>query len=310
MPKFSVVISVYNKGDFIQRTLESVLNQTVDDYEIIIVNDASTDHSDVILKELDSDKITYHCFETNQGAAAARNKGIKIATGTYIALLDGDDIWDSKYLEEISLLLEKFPNHKVFATAIRIQEHDGMRSSQYTFLNPDNKKHVSLDYFESSLKNTLLTSSSTVIEKSVFKDIGYYDTAIKSGQDTDLWIRIGLKYAIAFSTIPCATYSYAPISLYKSIKTVRDRPNFVAYENLEKENKTLKKFLDLNRFSLAIRAKLWKEPKEAQFFIDRIDTHNLSKVQQALLLTPAPVIKLLFFIKRVLEKMGIRLSVY
>ena len=309
MPKFSIVISVYNKGNFIKNTLESVFNQSITDYEVIIINDASTDHSEDVIRSINNDKITYHSFSKNKGAAAARNKGIELATNPYIAFLDGDDIWDANYLREIKTLINTFPNHKVFATAITIQEHDGFRESQYTFSNPKNSQYLSLNYFEASLKNTILTSSSTVIEKSVFNDIGVYDTTIKSGQDTDLWIRLGMKYSIAFSTTPHATYLFAPVSLYKSIKSVNDRPNFVAYENTEKENKALKKFLDLNRFSLSIRAKLWKEPKEAQFFIDRIDPTNLSKKQQFLLHLPASLIRTLFFIKRVLEKLGIRLSV-
>ena len=105
-------------------------------------------------------------------------------------------------------------------------------------------------------------------------------------------------------------YSYASESLYNSIKSVTNKANFVAYENLEKENKALSKFLDLNRFSLAMRAKLWREPKEAQFFINRINPSNLSKKQQRLLHLPAPLIRILFFTKRILEKLGIRLSVF
>ncbi|WP_299678990.1 glycosyltransferase family 2 protein [uncultured Dokdonia sp.] len=310
MPKFSVVISVYNKGDFIKNTLQSVLAQSVEDYEIIIVNDASSDHSEKTIQTVVSDKITYHAFSENKGAAATRNKGIALASGTYIALLDGDDIWDIEYLEEINTLIEKFPDHQVFATAITIEEHDGKRPSQYTFSNPENAAHLSLNYFESSYKNTLLTSSSTVIKKTIFDHIGTYDTSIKSGQDTDLWIRVGIHYPIAFSTRSCASYTYAPISLYKSIRSVKHRPNFVAYETIEKENKALKKFLDLNRFSLVIRAKHWNEPKEAQFFIDRIDPKSLSKKQLKLLNAPAFIIKLLFGIKRILEKLGIRLGVY
>jgi len=190
MPRFSVVISVYNKGDFIKKTLESVLSQSMTDYEIVIINDASTDHSEEQIKAIAQDKITYYAFSKNRGAAAARNKGIDLATGTYVAFLDGDDLWHQDYLSEINVLIDKFPDHKVFATAITIQEHDGKRKSRYTFANPENKQHLSLNYFEASLKNTLLTSSSTVIEKNVYKDIGYYDPSIKSGQDTDLWIRI------------------------------------------------------------------------------------------------------------------------
>jgi len=310
MPKFSVVISVYNKGNFIKKTLQSVFNQSVQDVEIIIVNDASTDHSETEILSMPQEKIIYHAFQENKGAAATRNKGIELASGDYIALLDGDDTWDPNYLAEITNLIHNFPDHHVFATAITIEEHDGKRPSQYTCSNPENKEQLSLNYFESSYKNTLLTSSSTVIEKTVFDIIGNYDETIKSGQDTDLWIRIGLYYLIAFSTKSYASYTYAPVSLYKSIRSVKHRPSFVAYESLEKENEALKKFLDLNRFSLAIRAKLWNEPKEAQFFIDRIDPTNLSKKQVQLLHAPTFAIKLLFSTKRILEKLGIRLGVY
>ena len=144
----------------------------------------------------------------------------------------------------------------------------------------------------------------------MFDTIGNYDISIKSGQDTDLWVRIGIHYPIAFSTKSCASYTYAPVSLYKSISSVKHRPNFVAYEDLEKDNKALKKFLDLNRFSLAIRAKLWNEPTEAKFFIERIDPHSLSKKQVRLLHLPAFMIKALFGVKYLLEKLGIRLGVY
>ena len=310
MPKFSVIISVYNKGNFIKETLQSVLDQSVQDYEIIVVNDASTDHSETEILAIPQEKITYHAFQENKGAAATRNKGLELASGDYIALLDGDDTWDTNYLAEIDSLIKNFPDHHVFATAITIEEHDGKRPSQYSFSNPENKEQLSLNYFESSYKNTLLTSSSTVIKKTVFDTVGTYNVSIKSGQDTDLWIRIGMHYPIAFSTKSCAFYTYAPVSLYKSIGSVKHRPNFVAYEDAEKDNKALKKFLDLNRFSLAIRAKRWNESKEAQFFIDRIDPSSLSSKQVKLLHAPAIAIKLLFGVKRILEKLGIRLGVY
>lgn len=310
MPKFSVVISVYNKANFIRKTIESVLAQKESDYEIIIVNDASTDKSEQVIQSFLDNRISYNCLKENSGAAAARNKGVELATGQYIAFLDGDDLWDKNYLSTISDLITHFPDHSVFATAVQIQEHDGYRDSKYTFQNPEKKEQLSLNYFESSLKNTILTSSSTVVKKSVFGQTGTYDTRIKSGQDTDLWVRIGLQYRVAFSTKALVTYTFAPESLYQSVKTVTDKPTFVAYEVAEKDNPALKKFLDLNRFSLAIRAKLWKEPQEAQFFIDRIDPENLTPKQRRLLKASPRAIRLLFSLKKGLEKVGLRLSVH
>ena len=310
MPKFSVVISVYNKANFIRKTIDSVLAQTESDYEIIIVNDVSTDGSDQVIQSFSDTRISYNCLKENSGAASARNKGVELATGQYIAFLDGDDLWDKNYLTTISDLIAKFPDHSVFATAVHIQEHDGYRDSKYTFQNPEKKVQLSLNYFESSLKNTILTSSSTVVKKSVFAQTGIYDTSIKSGQDTDLWIRLGLQHRVAFSTQAFVTYIFAPSSLYQSIKTVKDKPNFVIYEHSEKDNPALKKFLDVNRFSLAIRAKLWKEPQEAQFFINRLDPNNLTPKQRNLLKASPQAIRLLFSLKKGLEKVGLRLSVH
>lgn len=308
--RFSVVISVFNKEGFIGNTIQSVLNQTVQDFEIIVVNDCSTDQSEEEILNISDDRITYHNFKENQGAGATRNKGLSLAKGKYIALLDGDDLWYPNYLKEIENVISQFPTHKIFATAIDIEEHDGMRPSSYSFENETNETHLSLDYFTSSYKNTLLTSSSTVIESSVFEEIGNYDASIKSGQDTDLWIRLGLAYKIAFSVIPSARYLHAPLSLYKGIRSVNDRPNFEKYIPYEKSNAGLKKFLDLNRFSLAIRAKIWNENKEAQKFIEQIDLSNLNSKQRKLLLRSGSQLKILFKTKKVLEKLGLRLSAF
>lgn len=309
-PRFSVVISVFNKESFIGKTIESVLNQTVQDFEIVVVNDCSTDESEKEVLNIDDNRITYFKLSENQGAGAARNKGLSLATGKYIALLDGDDLWYPNYLSEIESLIFKFPTHKVFATAIDIEEHDGIRPSSYSFFNIDNERQLSLDYFTSSFKNTLLTSSSTVIEQSVFEEIGTYDASIKSGQDTDLWIRVGLAYEVAFSTVPCARYLHTPQSLYKGIRSVNDRPTFEKYMPYEKGNPGLKKFLDLNRFSLAIRAKIWNEDSEAQKFIQQIDLNNLNPKQRKLLHRSGNQLKILFKTKKILEKLGLRLSAF
>jgi len=266
MPKFSVVISVFNKESFIKETVMSVLNQNFRDIEIIIVNDASTDTS--------------------------------------------DDIINENYLTEISELINTFPEHCIFATAVLKEHKKGTSLNQYSFNNHVNDRFLDLDYFKSSLKNTILTSSSTVINASVLKKIGYYDEDIKSGQDTDLWIRIGLEYRVAFSTNPLVTYKYAPHSLYKSIHSIADRPSFLKFIEEEKENLDLKKYIDLNRYSLIIRAKLWGEKRLAQQHLNHLDINNLNRRQKWLLNLPTTLLKIAFKTQRGLEKIGIRLSAF
>ena len=309
MPKFSVVISVYNKAHFIGNTLASVLRQTVSDFEIVIRNDGSTDTSEQVIKSFKDTRIRYFS-ESNQGAAAGRNFVIKQAKGEYIALLDADDIWEESYLAEIEKLITLFPAEKVFATAVQIEGKDGVRASAYSFKNPTHKKHLVLPYFKSSYKNTILTSSSTVLHNAVLERVGMYDTSIKSGQDTDLWVRIGIHYTIAFSTQPLVTYLDTPQSLYKSTRTTAHRPDWEAYKELEKTNPTLNKFIDLNRFSLAVRSKLWGEKEAYTRFRESITPANLNKKQRLLLATPRPVLQLLFGTKEWLERRGLRIGVF
>lgn len=310
MPKFSVVISVYNKEKFVQETIQSVLDQTIQDFEIVIVNDKSTDNSEQVITSIPSEKITYLPLEKNVGAGAARNIGIKAAQGDFIALLDGDDLWDKYYLAEISALINIFPQHHVFATAVLKEHQHKTIPNQYSFENPKGETFVDLNYFESSYKNTLLTSSSAVIHRSVFKEVGHYNETIKSGQDTDLWIRIGINYRVGFSTKPCATYRYATQSLYKSIRSVKDRPDYLDYLNQERSNTALKKFIDLNRYSLIIRARLWNEPQEVATYLDHLDQNNLNRKQRFLLSLPPFALKLAFRSQAVLEKLGFNVSAF
>lgn len=310
MPKFSVVISVYNKEDHIAGTLQSVLNQTYSDFEIVIVNDASTDTSERVIRGIKDERISYYTSATNQGAGATRNTGISKSSGEYIALLDGDDVWEPTFLEEILRLEVALPKHAVFATAVLVEDKARSVPSRYSFDTSTSGEFLDLDYFESSLINTILTSSSAVVHQSVFKNIGTYDSTIKSGQDTDLWIRIGLEYRIGFSTKQLVTYRYTPHSLFKSVRSVTDRPDFLKFIKQEKKHPALKKFIDLNRYSLAIRSKLWGEHHLTATYTDHIHLKNLNRKQQLLLSTPSSLLKVLFKINGFLEKIGLRQSAF
>lgn len=310
MPKFSVVISVYNKEDHIAGTLQSVLNQIYSDFEIIIVNDASTDTSERVIQTFQDERIKCINLPNNKGAAAARNIGIKESCGQFIALLDGDDLWNTVYLSEIIALINHFPKHYVFATALIKEHQTGSEKCIYKINNPENKIFLDLDFFENSYKEAILHSSSTVVHQSVFKNIGAYDATIKSGQDTDLWIRIGLEYRIAFSTKPLVTYRYISESLFNSIRSVTDRPDFLKFIEQEKQRPALKKFIDLNRYSLAIRSKLWGEHHLTTLYTDHLNTENLNSKQRLLLKTPATFLKILFKVNGFLEKIGLRQSAF
>tara|TARA_R110000850_G_scaffold150497_1_gene273262 strand:+ start:176065 stop:176997 length:933 start_codon:yes stop_codon:yes gene_type:complete len=309
MPIFSVTIAVFNKEKHIAQTLEAVLAQTFTDFEVIIVNDGSTDGSEAVIKSFDDARIHYFT-QKNQGAAAGRNAAIKKASAPYIALLDADDLWEPTYLEVIHNTIAENPEEKVFSTAVAIETRGNTIKSKYSIENLQQNKTYRVDYFEASSLNTVLTSSSTVLHKSVLGEVGMYDTSIKSGQDTDLWIRIGLKYKIIFINTYLVTYRFVQQSLSNKTRDIASKPTFDAFTSYEKENKGLKKFLDLNRYSLAILAKLKNDRQGFRRNFEKIDLNNLNKKQRLLLKLSPKTTKFLYRLKNFMERFGIHLSAF
>lgn len=306
--KFSIVIAVFNKEKYIAETLKSVLSQTFTDFEVVILNDGSTDNSEAEILKFKDPRIRYFSKE-NSGASAARNFTIRQATSEYIALMDADDYWYPFYLEEQNRLLSEFPSESVFATATEIKRNGKVFKNSYS-LQTIGTDAVVVDYFEASQLDSVLLSISTVLKKNVFEKVGWYNTTIKSGEDTDLYVRIGLKYKIVFSPKVCATYIVRQNSLFQRVKNLDEKANFEAYEPFEKNNPALKKFLDLNRYSLCILAKMEGNKAAFQKYYHKINPENLSKKQQFLLRQNKTILKYMLKTKNGLEKLGLRLGTF
>ncbi len=308
MPKFSVVISVYNKERYISKTIRSVLSQTFTDFEIIILNDGSTDKSEDEILSF-SDSRIYYFSEKNQGAGAGRNFVINKAKGDYIALLDADDVWFPFYLEEQNRLISKYPNEVVFATNSEFLNNGRIIKKEYS-IDVNRQKDLVVNFFESSYMSSIINSSSTVIKNSAIKKIGKYNPLIKSGQDTDFFIRLGLLFPIVFSSRVCVQILIIKNSLSRRTKSISEKANFNEFEEFEKNNKPLKKFIDLNRFSICLLA--IKEGNKKGYYenLNKIDLDNLNKKQQFLLKQHRFTILLLMKLKFYLEKLGLRPSVF
>ncbi|OPJ65367.1 glycosyltransferase family 2 protein [Clostridium chromiireducens] len=204
MLKFSVVIPLYNKEKYLYKTIESVLKQTYADFELIIIDDGSTDNSLKIANSFNDDRIKVY-KQANAGASAARNFGIKKAEGEFIAFIDGDDIWYENFLETIISLMNKYPNLKVYGTAIGLNDYEKQIESKRR--NMEEKDFIIENYFYYKIKKDIyLTASSAVVKKEVFYDIGYFQEGLRNWEDLDMWARITLKYDVAFSTKICAIY--------------------------------------------------------------------------------------------------------
>lgn len=197
---FSVVIPLYNKELSINNTICSVLNQTFGDFEIIIVNDGSTDNSENIVKKIGDDRVRL-LNQKNQGVSAARNTGIQNAKYEWIAFLDGDDLWEKNHLEEIHKMMKIFPSEKIFVTSFEFSDKRNM------FKHPRNSTIFKIeDYFKEAIKESLIWTSVVVINANCFESIGVFDEQLNRGEDLDLWSRLARQYAIIKSSIVTATY--------------------------------------------------------------------------------------------------------
>jgi glycosyltransferase involved in cell wall biosynthesis len=199
---FSVVIPLYNKASVLRSTLDSVLAQSFNDFEIIIVNDGSTDNSLQIAESYTDDRIKLFS-KKNGGAAEARNYGITKATHDYIAFLDADDYWDNDYLLKMGALIKQYPECGMYASAHRI-----VYASKTVDQSTHIKSGILKDYYKEMIKAPVTWTSATVVKRSVFDDVGSFPVGMVAGQDTFLWAKVATKYAVAFTSEVLASYNY------------------------------------------------------------------------------------------------------
>ena len=200
--KISIVVPLYNKQNAIAATLQSVLAQTYSNYEIIVVDDGSTDESaevaEAILLASRLSPLAFRLIrKSNGGVSSARNRGIQEAKYDYIALLDGDDLWDEHYLEEQVKLIQDFPEAKMWG--INFAERGGEIITKLPTGLPVGYRGYIQNYFEMPGRvSYLFCSSSVVISKEVFDQVEYFDERIKYAEDLDMWFRIAATYPLAF----------------------------------------------------------------------------------------------------------------
>lgn len=307
MPFFSIIIPLFNKENFIESTLKSVLNQSFIDFEVLIVNDGSTDKSEEKALKFKDTRIQYF-YKENGGVSSARNFGIEKVQSDYITFIDADDYWHPDFLQEMFKNSNRFPDLKVFSAAIEVETSKKIILSSYSIEKTDDYQIV--NYFDASLKETVICTSCAVFHKSVFEKAGLFDIQLKSGEDTDMWIRIGLIYPVLFSWKILARYVYDGKSLAKNHKNTINSLDFSIYTSLENTNPNLKKFLDLNRFSLAIKSKIMEDKGHFEKFYKGIDLKKLSLKKRMLLQLPVFLLRPLIDFKAFLVTIGLGNSIF
>jgi glycosyltransferase involved in cell wall biosynthesis len=198
--KFSVIIPLLNKDPYIARAIESVLNQTIQDFEIIVIDGGSEDNGPKIVKEFNDPRIHFS-VQSGKGVSNARNEAVHFAENVFIAFLDADDEWMPNHLETILRLIEKNPKAGMFTTAYKIQTPDGnIRWANYKCIPTAPWEGILPDYFRSgALGDYPVWTSVVVIPRKIFHEMGGFPEGYWFGEDADLFGKIALKYPVAFS---------------------------------------------------------------------------------------------------------------
>lgn len=198
MPKVSVVIPTYNRANYLRQTIDSVLAQTYTDYEIIVLDDGSTDNTKETAA-LYKDKIKYF-YQENRGPTAGKNSGMQKARGEYIAFLDDDDLW---LPEKLAKQVEVLENNRELAFACSgsyvinakgeiIDEWKKVTQNQETFSN----------LYEANFVFTL----TVMVRRKCLAATGLFDESLYIVQDYDLWLRLAKRYPFAYIALPLAKY--------------------------------------------------------------------------------------------------------
>jgi glycosyltransferase involved in cell wall biosynthesis len=198
-PLISVVVPLYNGAGYIRRSIQSVLRQTYSDFELIVVDDGSTDNGPEVVRTFTDARVRL-IRQENAGVSAARNRGIAEAQGRYVAFLDADDEWEPQFLEAIVHLSVAYPAAGIWATGYRRVFPTG---PSVEFTVAESRSHTTLqieDYFRRLPGGSLVHASAVAIPVSVLQKLGGFREGCHSGEDEEMWGRIALHYPVGYDT--------------------------------------------------------------------------------------------------------------
>ena len=284
--RFSVIIPLYNKAPYVCKALESVASQSFQNFELVVVDDGSKDGSgDIAASFLATTSLIYqHIRQKNAGVSTARNHGVASSNGEYICFLDADDWWEPAFLEHMDAFIRDYPEAGIYGT-------------NYYYVK-NGQKRICVEALETGyihyckayachLQMPLWTGA-VCIPRGVFDEMGGFRPHLKLGEDFDLWIKIALKYKVAFLNEPLSNYYQDSDATWRGVGHLVN-PAYHMLWNLdylsheERINPDYKQLIDnLRTYSLLpyFLSRQWH--KEAQEELDKVDwklqparTHNL-----------------------------------
>jgi glycosyltransferase involved in cell wall biosynthesis len=214
-PAVSIVIPTYNRSRLLARAVKSVLNQTYRNFELIIVDDASTDNTEEVVNSFNDERIKYIRHEENKGEAAARNTGIKAAGCDYIASQDSDDEWlPEKLAKQMKLLGDSPPEVGVIYTGFWKMENNKRTYVPFSWVSQKNG-----DIHKELLYGNFIGSPVVLIKKECFDTAGLFDERLRNLVDWEMWLRISQHYHFRCVDEPLAVAHYDADNISSNYRT-------------------------------------------------------------------------------------------
>ncbi|MDY6843846.1 MAG: glycosyltransferase [Thermodesulfobacteriota bacterium] len=271
IPKVSVIIPTYNRAYFLPEVIESVLSQTYPSFELLVVDDGSTDTTSLVVQKY---KQVQYIYQLQSGVSAARNNGILRAQGDFLTFLDSDDLWNKEKLKYQVEFFATNPSSYICYTD-EIWLKSGKRINQ-------GKKHkkFSGDIFEKTLKLCIISPSSVMMKRELFRYVGYFDEELLVCEDYDLWIRVASKFPIHFIDKPLIVKRGGHEDQLSRKFWGMDRFRIYALEKILRENLTKeqkeKVLLELKDKIDIICKGAWKRKKYGRWLRFRMKAHRVS----------------------------------
>ena len=217
-PRFSVIIPLYNKEQEVEATIRSVLAQTLQPVEIVVVDDGSTDSSAEVVESIGSPLVRL-IRQANAGECAARNRAMAEAIGDWFALVDADDGWKPQFLEEGAEMIDRWPDCGIYSTAFDIVSPTGtVRAKTPTTRGPVE------NFWRESVYAYVTIPSATVLSRRVVEELGGFPEGMKMGGDQFMWIKVASRYGVCFSPKALWLYSMVASNRSSSIYTPEQTP--------------------------------------------------------------------------------------
>lgn len=243
--RFSVIVPLYNKAPYVEKALQSILSQTFTDYELIVVDDGSTDGSAEVATPLIPSEKGRMIRQTNAGVSAARNHGVAASQGDYLCFLDADDWWDPTFLEEMDRMINAYPDA-------------GIWGSNYWYVKSGRQRicviGVQTGYFDycrvyaERLQMPLWTGA-VCMPRVLLDELGGFKPHLQLGEDFDMWIRVALNHKVAFLNKPLSYYNQDVDVSQRGIGRLKDPAHHMLWNldylsDEEKTNPDYKRLID------------------------------------------------------------------